>query len=169
MVISWILNSISRDIGDSVLYAQSAKELWAELNDCYGQANGAKLYQLYKSFCDINQGNNDIATYFAKLKSVWDELSAIDVLPACTCGVSTQMVKREETKRLVQFLMGLNLVYDTVRGNILMKDPLPSLSQAYALMRNKERFTRIRFLFLIQQQCMPILILRIVLMSLRSH
>ncbi|KAL9995344.1 putative RNA-directed DNA polymerase [Helianthus debilis subsp. tardiflorus] len=139
MVISWILNSLSKDIGESVIYAQTAKQLWTELNDRYGQASGAKLYQLQKSLCEITQGNSNVATYFAKMKAIWDELSALDVLPICTCGGSRELAKREENQRLVQFLMGLNSVYDTVRGNILMKDPLPSLSQAYALIIQDEK------------------------------
>lgn len=56
MVISWIMNSISKDIGDSVLYAQSARELWTELNDRYGQANGNNYIvnnRFYVTFHDV--------------------------------------------------------------------------------------------------------------------
>ncbi|XP_033515392.1 uncharacterized protein LOC142174655 [Nicotiana tabacum] len=31
MVISWLLNSLSKDIADSVIYSQMTKELWNEL------------------------------------------------------------------------------------------------------------------------------------------
>lgn len=31
MVIAWLLNSLSRDIAESVIYFQTAKELWTEL------------------------------------------------------------------------------------------------------------------------------------------
>ncbi|XP_076913187.1 uncharacterized protein LOC143571724 [Bidens hawaiensis] len=72
MVISCLLNALSKDISDSVLYAQTAQQIWQELNDRYGKPNGAKMYQLQKSLCDISQGNNDIATYFTKLKCIWD-------------------------------------------------------------------------------------------------
>ncbi|XP_076950636.1 uncharacterized protein LOC143623673 [Bidens hawaiensis] len=66
MVISWILNTLTRDIRDNVLYAETAKALWNELNARYGQANGAKLYLLQKNFCQITQGNNDIPTYLQR-------------------------------------------------------------------------------------------------------
>ncbi|XP_076895197.1 uncharacterized protein LOC143547726 [Bidens hawaiensis] len=46
MVISRILNTLSRDISDSILYSETAKILWNELNSRYGQENGAKFYQL---------------------------------------------------------------------------------------------------------------------------
>ncbi|XP_076911116.1 uncharacterized protein LOC143568984 [Bidens hawaiensis] len=71
MVISWIRNTLTQDIIDSVLYAETAKALWNELNARYGQANGAKFYQFQNNLCQITQGNNDISTYFAKMKSNW--------------------------------------------------------------------------------------------------
>ncbi|XP_070010707.1 uncharacterized protein [Nicotiana sylvestris] len=48
MVLSWILNSLSKEIGESVLYSQSAKDLWSDLENRFGQTNGAKLFQLQK-------------------------------------------------------------------------------------------------------------------------
>lgn len=44
MVTSWLLNSLSREIADSVIYSRSAKELWTSLEHRFGQSNGAKLY-----------------------------------------------------------------------------------------------------------------------------
>ncbi|XP_076918652.1 uncharacterized protein LOC143579153 [Bidens hawaiensis] len=61
MVISWILNTLSREISESVLYTETAQQLWTELNDRYGQTNGAKLYQLQKNLCQISQASHLIA------------------------------------------------------------------------------------------------------------
>nr|XP_009798403.1 PREDICTED: uncharacterized protein LOC104244633 [Nicotiana sylvestris] len=46
MVTSWLLNSLSKDIGDSVIYSKSAKDLWNSLEHRFGQSSGAKLYYL---------------------------------------------------------------------------------------------------------------------------
>ncbi|KAH0635766.1 hypothetical protein KY289_035681 [Solanum tuberosum] len=46
MVISWILNSLSKEIADSIEYVANSEELWKELQDRYDQTNGAKLYQI---------------------------------------------------------------------------------------------------------------------------
>lgn len=139
MVISWILNTLSREISNSVIYASTSEALWTELNDRYGQSSGVRLYQLQKELCDLSQGNDDIATYFAKMKSAWDELVAVSLLPSCTCGAGPLLLKHEEDQRLFQFLMGLNPSYDVVRGNILMMKPIPSINQAYALLIQEER------------------------------
>ncbi|XP_076930389.1 uncharacterized protein LOC143595170 [Bidens hawaiensis] len=73
MVISWILNTLSPEISGSVLYVASARQLWLELNDRYGQDNGAKYYQLQKSLIDLVQVMSDVASYFTRLKTVWDD------------------------------------------------------------------------------------------------
>ncbi|XP_019252681.1 PREDICTED: uncharacterized protein LOC109231477 [Nicotiana attenuata] len=48
MVTSWLLNTLSKEIGDNVIYSKSAKDLWNSLEHIFGQTNGAKLYQLQK-------------------------------------------------------------------------------------------------------------------------
>ncbi|XP_070047428.1 uncharacterized protein [Nicotiana tomentosiformis] len=48
MVISWILNALSKDIADSVIYSKTAKELWDNLEQRFGRSNGAKIYHLCK-------------------------------------------------------------------------------------------------------------------------
>ncbi|XP_035838302.1 uncharacterized protein LOC118485898 [Helianthus annuus] len=144
MVISWIINTLSREIGESVLYVKTASQLWKELNDRFGQINGAKYYQLQKSICEISQGSSDIATYFTKIESIWDEISSLSEVPACSCGAYVVIAKKEEEQKLIQFLMGLNSSYDNV---ILMMQPLPSIKKAYSLLVQDE--TKRRFILLI--------------------
>ncbi|XP_070002107.1 uncharacterized protein LOC142166059 [Nicotiana tabacum] len=50
MVLSWLLNSLSKEIAESVLYSQSAKDLWADLKDRFGQTNSAKLFSCKRSY-----------------------------------------------------------------------------------------------------------------------
>ncbi|XP_075095291.1 uncharacterized protein LOC142173571 [Nicotiana tabacum] len=67
MVTSWFLNSLSKGIGDNVIYSKSA-DIWTTLEHRFGQSNGAKLYHSRKELSRLTQGINDIATYFTKLK-----------------------------------------------------------------------------------------------------
>jgi len=74
MVMSWILNVLTKTIADSIICAKTARQMWIELEERFDQINGAKLYQVQKEMCNVSQGTNDIATYFTKVKSLWDEL-----------------------------------------------------------------------------------------------
>ncbi|XP_060180661.1 uncharacterized protein LOC132610376 [Lycium barbarum] len=122
MVLSWLLNSLSKEIAESVLYSQSAKVLWSDLEDRFGQANGAKLFQLQKELNALTQRNLSISAYFTKMKSLWDELDAMNTFSACgcecTCGAKEKTVKAHQDEKLLQFLMGLN---DTFIGHYRKK------------------------------------------------
>ncbi|KAH0735261.1 hypothetical protein KY285_010968 [Solanum tuberosum] len=142
MVTSWLLNSLSKDIAHSVIYSRTAKDLWTDLEQRFGQSNGAKLYHLQKELTELMQGSTDIAGYFTKLKRLWDELDSLNSHVGCKCVCICEgkhkMTKFVEDQRLIQFLMGLNDVYAQARGNILMLNPLPGINQAYSLLLQDE-------------------------------
>jgi len=144
MVMSWILNVLTKTIADSIIYAKSARQIWIELEERFGQVNGAKLYQVQKEMCNVSEGTYDIATYFTKVKSLWDELDDLDEVPPCTCNSVEKLLKREQNQKLLQFLMGLNDDYNSVRGNILMMNPLPSIGHVYSMLIQEEKQREIR-------------------------
>nr|XP_016442568.1 PREDICTED: uncharacterized protein LOC107767981 [Nicotiana tabacum] len=127
MITSWLLNSLSKEIVASALYSKSAQALWTDLEDRFGQSNGAKLYHLQKEISDLMQGSSDIAGYFTKLKLLWDELDAIYTTVtcscACTCSGKVKLVKSLQNER----------------SNILMMSPLPSINIAYSLLVQDEK------------------------------
>ncbi|KAH0671524.1 hypothetical protein KY290_026317 [Solanum tuberosum] len=143
MVTSWILNSLIKEISDSVEYMNDSAELWKELEDRYDQTNGAKLYQIQKEINDLTQGVLDITVYYTRMKKLWEELNTLSVKNQCSCvcvcGAKDGMHKAKQDRRLIQFLMGLNEVYTVVRGNILMMNPLPSMAQAFSLLIQEEK------------------------------
>ncbi|KAH0650934.1 hypothetical protein KY284_030846 [Solanum tuberosum] len=143
MVTSWVLNSLIKEISDSVEYVNNSAELWKELEDRYDQTNGAKLYQIQKEINDLAQGILDITVYYTRMKKLWEELNTLSVKNQCSCvcvcGAKDGMHKAEQDRRLIQFLMGLNEVYTVVRGNILMMNPLPSMGQAFSLLIQEEK------------------------------
>ena len=144
MVMSWILNVLSKNIADSVIYAKTARQMWLELEERFGQINGAKLYQVKKEICTVSQGANDISSYFTKVKNLWDQLDDLDEVPVCICSSADKVRKREQNQKLLQFLMGLNDDYNTIRGSILMMCPLPSISQVYSTLIQEGKQRKIR-------------------------
>ncbi|XP_019242696.1 PREDICTED: uncharacterized protein LOC109222849, partial [Nicotiana attenuata] len=148
MVTSWILNSLSKDLADSLQYVVDAKELWQELEDRYDQTNGAKLYQLEREINDLSQGTLDITGYYTKMKKIWEELNTLNVHTQCkcqcTCGAKASMQKAEQDRRLIRFLMGLNEVYTVVRGSILMMNPLLGIAQAFSILIQEEKQREVR-------------------------
>lgn len=116
MVISWILNYISKDIVEAFLYANTAKELWDEIAERYGECNGPLLYQLQREIINLSQGNTSVVIYYTKLKKLWDEYRSMVSQPACACGANKSIAEKDMNEKLIQFLMGLNDGYDHVRN-----------------------------------------------------
>ncbi|XP_074314681.1 uncharacterized protein LOC141649912 [Silene latifolia] len=48
VVFSWILSSVSPTIADSIIFNNTAKDAWDELQERFGQSNGAQLYSVQK-------------------------------------------------------------------------------------------------------------------------
>lgn len=61
----------------------------------------------------------------------------ICIATGCTC-IQT-FLKHQQEERLVQFLMKLDNKFANVRSNILVMQPLPSLSLAYKLLIQEEK------------------------------
>ncbi|XP_019263648.1 PREDICTED: uncharacterized protein LOC109241367 [Nicotiana attenuata] len=114
LVISWQVNSLSKDIARSVEYSEFGKDIWNELEERYGKADGARIKQL------------------------WDEIASISAGRArvCTCGAKSA---EDEEQRAYQFLMGLNETYVQTRSNILMLKPLPSVGTVYSILLSDEK------------------------------
>ncbi|XP_070047115.1 uncharacterized protein [Nicotiana tomentosiformis] len=100
------------------------------------------VYQVKKVLASISQGSMSIPEYYARIKSIWDELSTLSVHSDshCTCGGGRlDIQKREEDQRLYQFLMGLNEIYGNARTNLLIMSHFPTIKKAYSLLLNDER------------------------------
>ena len=77
MVISWLLNSLHKNVRESVLFHNTASDIWDELNDRYGQSNKARLFQAQKAVSCMTQEDQDIANFFNKARKAWDEFAAV--------------------------------------------------------------------------------------------
>ncbi|WOH00712.1 hypothetical protein DCAR_0520086 [Daucus carota subsp. sativus] len=145
MVLSWLLNSISVEIRNSVNYFSTAKEIWDDLATRFSQSNMPRVFQLRKEIASVNQGNLSITTYFTRIKTLIAEIDNFSPLPRCictnancTCENARRIDEYEHVMKLSQFLMGLNDQYTAVRGQMLMMKPIPSLNQAYSLLLQEE-------------------------------
>ncbi|XP_075101954.1 uncharacterized protein LOC142177372 [Nicotiana tabacum] len=76
-------------------------------------------------------------------KDLWDELDILAPLPSCDCEESRPYVEHLVRQRLLQFLMGLNESYSHVRSDVLLKRPVLSVNQAYAVVVQEESQRRL--------------------------
>ena len=85
-----------------------------------------------------------ISQYYTKLKKAWDELNYLMPLPSfsrrsCTCENVKAIASIFSSHQLMQFLMGLNESFDSVRSQILLLDPFPSVNKVYSMVLRIEK------------------------------
>ncbi|KAG7968679.1 hypothetical protein I3843_08G166200 [Carya illinoinensis] len=80
-----------------------------------------------------------VSIYYSKLKTLWDELAVYDPMPACTCGQLTVLSDRYQRDSVIQFLMGLNDKYSNVRDQIMLLEPIPTVSKAFSLKQQQKQ------------------------------
>ena len=78
LVLSWLLNSISKDILESFIFANSSRDLWLEIEARFGDCNGPMIYQTHREINNTLQGIMSVTQYYSKFKRLCDELSCLD-------------------------------------------------------------------------------------------
>ena len=105
MIVAWIFNAIKPTLRSTITYRENAKDLWDDLNLRFAIANGPPVQQLKSELANCKQNGQSVASYFGKMKMLWDELNDYEPILACECkGCECQMtdrwIKRCEDERI---------------------------------------------------------------------
>ncbi|KAL8161993.1 hypothetical protein V2J09_013482 [Rumex salicifolius] len=138
MVISWLLHSVEKDIVESVIFCRTASRIWKELETRFHKPNRTRVFHVQCELSSLSQGSSSVSTYFTKFKRLWDEYMLLLEDCVCACGSNKILNKVMTDQQVVQFLMGLNESFSTVRGSILLMNPPPSLDEVYQLILQEE-------------------------------
>lgn len=138
MVTSWIFNSVSQEILSSVIYKQTAREFWLDLQHRFSRRNAIRIFQLQKEISNLAQGQSSVHAYFLALQALWVELSSYKPLPECSCGSMKTIEDYRQQENVMAFLIGLNDRFANIRAQILLMDPLPSTNRAFSLVQQYE-------------------------------
>ncbi|KAL2940452.1 Protein NRT1/ PTR FAMILY 5.6 [Bienertia sinuspersici] len=93
---------------------------------------------------DTQQNGGSIYEYYTTIKGLWEEEDAMNVLPPITNvtpeidGFIGALNTQKAEKRLFQFLNGVDEDYASMRTQMLMKTPLPTVEEACASIQQEE-------------------------------
>lgn len=98
--------------------------------------NRPRIFQLRREIANLTQGQASVTTYYAKLKTLLNEL--VSYRPACTCkqcscGGMKKIEDYFQTEHVMAFLMGLNESFNQIRSQLLLMEPEPSITRAFSL------------------------------------
>ncbi|RVX00083.1 Retrovirus-related Pol polyprotein from transposon RE1 [Vitis vinifera] len=139
MVVSWLSNSVCKEIAESILYHETAIEIWNDLYERFHQGSGPRIFELKQKILAHTQGSADVNTYYTRLKSLWDELREFKAIPVCNCGGMRVYMEDQQRESVMQFLLGLNESFAPIRAQILLMEPTPPLNKVFSLVVQEER------------------------------
>ncbi|XP_019457645.1 PREDICTED: uncharacterized protein LOC109358034 [Lupinus angustifolius] len=118
MVLSWIQHSIKESIGKSILWMDSAAEVWKDLEERFSQGDMFRMVELQEEFHHLNQGNLSISEFYTQLKTIWEEIEIFIPIRSCPCLENC-------THGIIQ--------------DIMLNQPLPTIIKAFSLLIQQER------------------------------
>jgi hypothetical protein len=145
LVSSWILNSVSPSIAQSVVFLENAIDIWNELRERFSQSDLVRISELQQEIYALKQESRSVTDFYSDLKVLWEELELYLPIPTCTCHhrCVCQAMRTARSNNLllhtVRFLTGLNENFATVKSQILLMDPLPPLNKVFSLVLQHER------------------------------
>ncbi|KAF5783598.1 putative RNA-directed DNA polymerase [Helianthus annuus] len=138
VVITWLLNSISEELFLGQVFSKLASEVWTDLKESFDKVDGSVVYDLYKRINGISQNGSTVAEYYNRLTTMWKQFDAMVQLPTCSCQAAKNYNDFSTLIKLMQFLMGLDDVYQPVRTNLLTREPFPSVKVAFSIVSREE-------------------------------
>jgi len=70
LVLSWLMNSITKDIRSNLLYFTTTFDIWEELRIRYLRSDGPRVFCLEKSLSSISQNSKSVTKYFSEFKAL---------------------------------------------------------------------------------------------------
>ncbi|XP_057982393.1 uncharacterized protein LOC131167614 [Malania oleifera] len=139
IVITWMHNTMTVDIKSSITYAETAHQLWLELEQRFAQQNAPRIFEVKQGITNLKQDQDSVSIYFSKFKTLLDELLNYESIPNCTCGGLRVVVQNQQRDCVMKFLMGLNDTYKAIKAQILLIKPFPSLNEVYSIIQQEEK------------------------------
>ncbi|GKD38344.1 ribonuclease H-like domain-containing protein, partial [Tanacetum coccineum] len=108
VVLNWILSSLSQDV------------------------------YLSRKINTFKQGGLSVSEYYHKLNSLWKKFDILTKMPDCTCEARTELVDHGKLLKLMQFLMGLDDIYQPIRSSLLTREILREVKDAFVINYREE-------------------------------
>ncbi|CAN1331762.1 hypothetical protein LINPERPRIM_LOCUS35463 [Linum perenne] len=141
-VLSWMLNSVSEDIAQSLISYDKASLAWNDLKQRFNQCDAIRIADLQSRIASCDQGEATVTQYFTNLKVLWEEYLQYRPVPVCDCDPTPRVMLYQDQDYVIGFIRGLNDAFDVVRSQLLVMDPLPDINTVFKCVVQVERQMR---------------------------
>ena len=137
-VFNWIISNLETSLVNEVSRYETARDLWDGLAVTYGSGyDPVQIWDLHQQAYDMRQGTMTLEELWNKFQDLWIMIDTRDPNPMSYPSEIEKYNQREQRFRVYQFLRALDHKYDAVKKEIINKDPLPTVKQAYGIIRRE--------------------------------
>lgn len=80
MIMSWLINSMSTEIGENSILFHPAREIWDAASDTYSSRdNTSELFGIESNLHDLRQGDSTVTAYFTTLTRHWQQIDLLGI------------------------------------------------------------------------------------------
>lgn len=118
-VLSYLLTSLSPQIGSQVTHVTTAAEVWATIEGLHASQSRAHIISTRMALATTTKGSSSVSEYFTKMKSLADEMASAG--------------RKLEDEELVSYILtGLDLEFDSVVSAVAARVELITVNELYA-------------------------------------
>lgn len=138
-VMSWIISTVEPHIGINLRSHTTAANMWHFLKKTYQQDNASRKYNLGLEIAEFTQGTKTVQEYYSEFMNIWIEYNNITYASVPAEALKAVQDLQEKNMR-DQFLMRLRPEFETVRGNLMNRKPVPDLAECFQeILREEQR------------------------------
>ncbi|XP_060202346.1 uncharacterized protein LOC132630773 [Lycium barbarum] len=82
IVLSWLMNSVSKSLLGGIGFASSAHSVWEDLAERFDRIDGSRTFNLHREIATFQQGTSPVSMFYTRLKVLWVEFEALVPTPA---------------------------------------------------------------------------------------
>src|SRR4051812_35093059 len=146
---AYIMRSVTIPICLSIGRLMSSQEQWFALSRMFVQSGAAREYQLVQALQDAKQDDRSIQEFYSLLSGYWEELQTMEapipaIVASSASGFVLDLQRQRDHRNLFHFTIRLRPEFEALRGSLLHRSPLPSITDAVCELISEE--TRLRLL-----------------------
>ncbi|GAB2291436.1 hypothetical protein Dimus_025691 [Dionaea muscipula] len=135
----WLLMSMKPDIMKRYICLTTTVKICVSLGKAFSDgADELQVFALHQRAFSARQGGRPLSVYYGDLTVIFSELDHRDKVSMEHPNDVTSYRKSVQRQRVHIFLAGLDGEFEQLRGEILRKDPIPELEEAYSLVRRED-------------------------------
>ncbi|CAN1263654.1 Retrovirus-related Pol polyprotein from transposon RE1 [Linum perenne] len=138
LVLGWLNKAMAPEIAQSVLWLDSARDVWVDLEERFSRSSLVRINDLHDQISNFRQGSLSVSAYYTRFKLLWDEYMMFRPLP-CTCNALSLVRGYYQSEQIIRFLRGLNPGFAAVRSQIIRTEPLPTINQVFSMISQEEQ------------------------------